>query len=248
MGITTHTEHAALLAAVIEQRHDLTPRLVLADFLDEYAEAIAGGSDHCGRVEDVRARAEFVRFQWSLAKLWPELGTLPLGESAPTHLKGAWQMIDRLESLLARHRHAWLDDEFHRAGIKGDFYGGMTYADDEMRFSVPFGAAMRGGQIHKLRWKWRGGFLDCLSCSWALWNAIGDRVYRGWPVTEVEIQGKPPGIHWKQQPQGEHWLARIGNRPVRHAVPLTGSSRSDGTARFELLAAYWPGVAFTFQS
>ncbi len=73
----------ALLAAILAEPDEDTPRLAFSDWLDE----------HGGEAE--RVRAEFIRVQIELARV-------PVGEARPIDLLG------REKKLLASHRGAWL--------------------------------------------------------------------------------------------------------------------------------------------
>jgi uncharacterized protein (TIGR02996 family) len=248
--ISLHPEHASLLTDICANRGDLTPRLIYADWLEDHAGTLPG------REEDWRARAEFIRLQCRLDPPWPTLPLRP--EDVQRYFHPLNESLHLAEILLARHRHAWLDDEFRRADIKGDFYAGDTYAGDYLRMTPgkPANAyhAMAVGR-HDLRWKWHAGFLDHLSCPWTLWDAVGDRLHAAWPVTEVKITGQVPVLCHHDDPYRRRRLYDLGRHPPRHrkAEFMVGGeeysqpgSVQEDLARRELLRMYWPGVRFAF--
>jgi uncharacterized protein (TIGR02996 family) len=101
---------AAFLADVINKPDDDTPRLVFADYLDDYGD------------EDDRARAEFIKLQRDLARAGvtgtPEAPSEPV---CPETLK----LLKREAELLRLHRHAWKSQVTPRYGSRACFRRGF---------------------------------------------------------------------------------------------------------------------------
>jgi uncharacterized protein (TIGR02996 family) len=91
-------DDGALYRAVLADPHDDTPRLVLADWLDEHADALPPAA---GRA--ARARAEFVRVQCALARAdaagWRQPAAGP-GPADPA-------LVARLRRLMFTHGRKW---------------------------------------------------------------------------------------------------------------------------------------------
>jgi uncharacterized protein (TIGR02996 family) len=170
-------DHDALLAAVIADPDEDTPRLMMADWFDE---------------NDQPERAEFVRVQVELART-PEPEYKTIRPVAPDHADYEWGRCGscarlahpcRFHELLRRERE--LLDGFNRdkvdccprafpgfrlVGLDVGWYRGLNTL----------------GEV-------RRGFVECVTCTAEDWLRAGDTVLAKNPVREVTFPTPPVGF------------------------------------------------------
>lgn len=248
---------AALLAAVLREPDEDTPRLVFADWLDEH---------------DEPARAEFIRVQCEIARMGtPPKCQTPSGTiitscddcgdelcpAYPWH-KARNELRRRERELLEANRVEWLKD----APCKMDAWS----------LDVPMQAYVYG-----MRVAYRRGFVTELITSAADWLQHADAILAAQPVREVTLTTMPD-FHIEHQPDRERYedfaqariltvqsIVRWGDRkPMKFshqasiadgeqqlATDIRAYARAeqrDSIARCEWMGAeygWWPGVKFT---
>lgn len=181
------TDQSALLAAILADPEDDTPRLVFADWLDENESSVTcercggtgctfcGGEDRdyhsscneCNRCggsgfvsNGYAARAEFIRVQCELAT-FDDAYYLSFDNRKMCE-KSEVPIIKRSAELLHK---AWA----------------MSLIDMQMRDVTVFNA-----------WVFRRGFVDSVSCPWETWRDHGDAITAAQPVRKVTLTSYPP--------------------------------------------------------
>jgi uncharacterized protein (TIGR02996 family) len=171
------TDGDALLAAILAEPKEDTPRLVYADYLDEN-----------GQPE----RAEFIRVQVELARLPPKLVTCsdmgyPYSVDCPE-----CQEDDRREALRGRERTLL-------AGPRPD-----VYENEVVWFNAGDGTESWRTMF---RPQWRRGFVEAVACEAADWLAHAAALLARHPIREVTLTTWPGRAHFPTQPFSyETWL------------------------------------------
>lgn len=179
----THPEYAGLLRAILESPDDDTPRLVMADWLDERGD---GG------------RAEFIRLQCRIAAIEAvcscgrcvrrrgggqhtngpcgvdqERDELPGGRSKQAFLRR------REKELLAPYAEAWAV-----AGLDGERWGA---AADAKGVSLHHWEDLQHGPIASVDVAFRRGFVDSITLSLADFEAHAKAAFAAHPVVKMTL-------------------------------------------------------------
>lgn len=227
-----HPDYRAGLAAVLAAPDDDTPRLVLADWLEERADLFADP-------QGMRDRAEFVRVQCELARLeaegirdaagcWCEF--LMVGEPCCGVCQ---EREDRAEWLHKRQRE--LSGDGGWAKLFGGPWRLVTWAADLPGWYT-------GGHLIGVAAR---GFIGSLACTAADWFDLADAILAEQPVREVTLATWPADM--EIGPPRENHSRRCRLAPGRRwvAVPhLEHVSAALDRITSELLAAEWPRVVF----
>jgi uncharacterized protein (TIGR02996 family) len=215
------TDRAAFLAAIVAAPDDDLPRLVFADWLDEYGEP---------------ERAEFIRVQCELAKLRAK----GCHEGETCNVTGQCAECNRdveAEPLRRRERELWtagvevgtLPDEAARLwtlGLPGDSHSGNWPVLT----------------VHR-------GFISHVTCSWPDWHRHSAALLAACPIAGAK-DGQVRLTTWPQWELPEDWdfVDRRVRFPGGrwHLISLDDPlvEPANNWVAGKILAAEWPGVRF----
>lgn len=204
------TDREALLRAVIANPLDDTPRLVMADWLDEHGEA---------------ELAEFIRLQCG-----------PLGQVLEPHVCGfahgtnaCWvcKQRQRERSLLVENVGRWIPP------IVGLAIWDNAYVRDTPRYGWLMKTAHSGGQ--QIRTEFSRGFPSKVTLpDLAAWERWGESIVRAAPVVEIVVSelepyqepGRHPRFFWQDAGGAVVWFNSRDSALVAAARAFADESRA----------------------
>lgn len=214
----------AFISTICQAPHEDAPRLVYADWLEERGDP----------------RAEFIRVQVELAGLrepeWLTHGNvfqLSGNELIRDHCVACqasqddlcrWHTLTpRSDELLATNRREWT-----MAGLEFDKWDWFKESDTDKWF-VCFMPHKPHDDSPHMKFDFRRGFPELLTCRWEEWAAHHEAMRRAMPVTKVMLTTWPDASDLCKFAQVHFGQGSPGNRINRH---------------LELLRAEWPGIEF----
>ena len=235
------TDLDVLYRAVLDRPDDDTPRLVLADALDD-----AGTPDAADRAALIRAQCE--RDELILRWVWFECGSHSDEVPAANAVRHR-ELTQQTKGLLGRHAavRQWLGPLGELAPFAGDKGYGWQLAPD--------GAVWAG---------FERGFVGFVSCPAADWVAHGDAILAAHPVRRVRLSTTPAVYPLMPVGASGHFW-RFDGDPAGKSIPLRDvderrarigefAEARDGSVGTplgehtpfvrELCRLRWPGVAF----
>jgi len=224
---------AGFLSAILAAPDDDTPRLVLADWIDEQGEA---------------ARAEFIRLQIRIAALeeFCGCGRCVKRRGGGQHTNGPCAVDQERDTLPdGRSRQAFLRmrerELFRDSGPKwwNDLPGAYR-ATVEASLSIETACGVK--------YAVRRGFVEAIVCSWPDCRDRLDAIRRAQPVTRVTLTSDPEVEQVAQRESST--VIRLAGRQHRTAIPIEEIARETWQQMRErytqrLLAMEWPGITFT---
>lgn len=215
------TDRDALLAAILAQPKEDTPRLVYADWLEEN-----------GQPE----RAEFIRLQIELALLAVTIAQLggeekirerlnnrtlrvmspTLVEIYETRLHQWYELRRRERELIDSHGYSWFPAQQYGLlwGVTNE-----PLSDGDRRQHITFSR----------------GFISAITCTWDSWRTHAAAILRAQPVERVRLTTRPDG----------DWARVSWTLPDQVCVQVDGKEYICRDLHADtIMAAVWPGIEF----
>ena len=227
------TDRDALLAAIIANPDEDTPRLAYADLIQEAGE---------------EERAEFIRVQCELARLnrgpdcpicgWPFAKSVNDGcvpnnccyrpREGTSEYFGVTLNRAKLDALRRREQELWLHsrDWFNTAPIPNK-HPATTKSDVFAAFAQTAGGPGFASLVQR-------GFIQAVLCTAADWLAHADAILATHPVRKVVLTTRPTSAE-RQSRKKFNGLSEWMRFVHKYSGP-------DGTEKF--LKDYWPGIEF----
>ncbi len=226
------TDEDALLAAILADPEDDTPRLVFADWLDENEASVTcercdgtgctfcGGEDRdyhsscneCNRCDGsgfvsngYAAKADLIRIQCELAKHWHGVGDCSCRQLIDKYDCDNCLTWERTEELRDRERELFASLPLELPDGFFRCVSTVAYMYSRLR-SDPLAVYDRG-------------FVDSVSCPWDAWRDHGDAILAAQPVRKVRLTTDPP-FRWQMANVPHDWPNNAGFEEMPRRVAL----------------------------